>query len=311
MGGMQPRVRKSLKKLMQESQRAINWTNIEYLDLENSGLLDEDVDLILKCCQNLKLLFLSRNDFVSLSECIKQFANLSMLKIEGCKRLRHVPELPPRLLHIYALNCTSLSTESSGRLWSQINHAKEGSRVLIQMPATTFPDWFDHCSKGGTLSLRVRGKNFPRAIVAFELGKAKPRKRIYFGVFMRINGRKMSWVESDVPYQPDETRQGRVYKFDSMQGHVVLSDLLQKFREEDLERLDKFLELGWNVVDIQIRCKSPANMSIVNCGICVDKQQTDMENIAFLPPTVFSLNSSRKSLKRKAVASPLNKSAKK
>ncbi|KAI9086136.1 hypothetical protein K1719_031857 [Acacia pycnantha] len=310
LGGMQPRGRKSLKKLMQESQPSCSCTNLERLDLSNSGLLDEDVDLTLKCFQNVQELTLSRNDFVSLPECIKECANLSRLEIDGCKRLRHIPELPSRLLDIFAENCTSLSTESSGGLWSQINHAKEGSRVAIIMPATTFPDWFDYCSKGGTLSLRVRGKIFPRVVVAFETGKAKTRKGLFFRVFMRINDRKMSWLESDVPYEPDESRQGRVFVFFGKQGHVVLFDVLQNFREEELEGLNKFLELDWNDVDIQVMCNSP-DMSIVNCGICVDKQQTDMENIGFVPPRVFSLNSSRTSLKRKAITSPLNESANK
>ncbi|KAK4259590.1 hypothetical protein QN277_005906 [Acacia crassicarpa] len=307
---MQPRARKSLMKLMQESQPSISCTNLEYLTLGNSGLLDEDVDLILKCFQNVNHLDLSGNDFVSLPECIKECANLSELAIVGCKRLRHIPELPSRLLYIFAENCTSLSTESSGRLWSQINHAKEVSRVGIIMPATSFPDWFDYCSKGGTLSLRVRGKNFPHVFVAFETAKAKTRKSLFFQVFMRINGRNMSWLESDVPYEPDESRQGRVHSFMGKQGHVFLFDFRQNFFEEELEGLNKFLELDWNDVDIQVMCNSP-DMSIINSGICVDKQQTDMKNIGFVPPRVFSLNSSRTSLKRKAIASPLNESANK
>ncbi|KAI9071817.1 hypothetical protein K1719_046221 [Acacia pycnantha] len=306
--GSQPRGRTPLKKLMQESQQVTSCTNLENLDLGNSGLSDEDVCLILKCFQNVQELILSRNNFVSLPECIKECANLRKLDVVNCKRLRDIPELPLGLLEIRAENCTSLTTESSGRLWSQ---AKNLLSKGVDMPATTFPDWFDCCCKGGTLSLRIHGKNFPHLVVAFESGKAKTRKSLLFHVLMRINGRKMQWLESDVPYVPDASREGCVFVLFGKQGHVYSFYLLQNFNEEELEGLHRFLELDWNDVDIQVTCLQH-DVSIVNCGIYVDKQQiTNMENIHFVSPRLFPMNASRNLLKRKAIASPLNESAKK
>lgn len=178
------------------------------------------------------------------------------------------------------------------------------------MPTTTFPDWFDYCCKGGTLSFRIHGKNHPRVFVAFETGKSKIKKGFFFQVFMRINGRKMSWIESDVPYQPDESRKGRVLVFFGKQGHVILLDILQNFMDEELEGLSKFLELDWNDVDIQVMCKSPY-ISVIKSGVYVDKHKIGKKNIEFVSPRVFSMNDSRTSLKRKAIASPPNESAKK
>ncbi|XP_054779034.1 disease resistance protein RUN1-like isoform X2 [Prosopis cineraria] len=299
LGDIQPHGRKSLKRLMQESRPAISYTNLEYLDLENCGLLDEDLCLTLNCFQNVQELNLSRNDFVSLPECIKECANLIKLDVTNCKRLRDIPELPSKLKDIRAENCTSLTMESLGHLWSQV---KNCFCLGIGSPATTFPDWFDHCCKGGILSFGVHGKIFPRVVIAIKSWKSNTRKRHFFQVFMRINGRKMPWIQSDAA---DASEEGRVFVFFGKPGHVFLFDLLKDFREEELERLNKFLKLDWNDVEIQVTCL-PHDIAVVKCGIYVDKQQTNMENVQFKSPVI-----SRTSLKRRAIASPPNKPPKK
>ncbi|XP_054777994.1 TMV resistance protein N-like [Prosopis cineraria] len=296
LGGLKPHGRKSLKKVLQESQLTImSFSKLARLDLHDCGLLDEDLDLTLKCFKNVRDLNLSWNDFVSLPGCIKECVHLWRLIVGNCKRLRDIPELPSSLGDIMANNCTSLTLESSGRLWSQ---AKKSFGVGIVMPETTFPDWLDHCCKGAKLSFRVRG-NFPRVVVAYETGKANTRMEFYsLEVFMSINGRnKMSWVQSD----RDARERGRILLSFGGQGHVFLYDLLSDFREEELEGLNKFLDLDWNDVDIQVTCQPP-DLSIVNCGIYVDKQQTNMENIQFKSP-LLSMDTSKTSLKRKAIAS--------
>ncbi|XP_028793761.1 disease resistance protein TAO1-like [Neltuma alba] len=305
LGGLRSHGRKSLKKLLQESQPFVSCTNLECLDLGNCGLLDEDVYHTLKCFQNLQDLDLSGNHFASLPECIKECDDLMMLEINNCKRLRDIPELPSGLRHIKAENCTALTTESISRLWFQ-------AKTFFTMPATTFPDWFDYCCEGDTLSLGVRGKNFPALVIAIESGKAKAkRSRLTFQVFIRINDRKMSWTNHDVPYALGQSRECDALVFFGKQGQVISFDLLQNyFDEEELEELSKFLELGWNYVDIQVMCDSP-NISIIKSGVYVDKQQTSMENIRFVSPRAFMNNASRTSLKRKVISSPLNEPAKK
>ncbi|XP_030971337.1 TMV resistance protein N-like isoform X2 [Quercus lobata] len=48
------------------------------------------------------------NDFVSLPESISHLFKLSRLLLDGCKRLRSIPNLPPYFNHISVNNCTSL-----------------------------------------------------------------------------------------------------------------------------------------------------------------------------------------------------------
>ncbi|KAI9074011.1 hypothetical protein K1719_044011 [Acacia pycnantha] len=302
LGGLKSHGRKSLKKLMKESQPPIvSCMNIDRLDLHNCGLLDEDVELILKCFQNVRDLNLSGNDFVSLPNCIKECVHLWKLEVSKCKRLRDIPELPSSLGDITAENCTSLTTESSGHLWAQ---AINSNRLAIWMPATTYPDWFDQYCEGGTLCFHVRGKNFPRVVVAFETGKANRSKRESFHDFMSINGStKMPWMQSDFSI---EAEGGRVLVSPGKQGHVFVGDVLGEFTEEELEGLNnKCLELDWNDVEIQVTCRTQ-DIDIVNCGIYVDKKQTNMENVQFKSPLI-----SRTSSKRRAIGSPPDEPPKK
>ncbi|KAI9086177.1 hypothetical protein K1719_031898 [Acacia pycnantha] len=112
LGGLKSYGRKSLRKLIKESQPPIvSCMNIDRLDLHNCGLLDEDVELILKCFQNVRDLNLSGNDFLSLPKCIKECVHLWKLEVSKCKRLRDIPELPSSLGDITAENCKSLTTE--------------------------------------------------------------------------------------------------------------------------------------------------------------------------------------------------------
>ncbi|XP_070663831.1 TMV resistance protein N-like isoform X2 [Malus domestica] len=63
----------------------------------------------LHCWSTLTDLDLSRNNFVSLPDCISKFVNLKGLKLQGCKRLREIPHaLPPNLRELCLDDCTSL-----------------------------------------------------------------------------------------------------------------------------------------------------------------------------------------------------------
>ncbi|XP_028769769.1 TMV resistance protein N-like [Neltuma alba] len=104
--GIQPPSRKSLMKLMQESQPVISCANLETLNLENCCLTDEDLHLALNCFWNVQKLILSGSNFVSLPACIKECANLQTLALNNCKRLRDIPELPSKLENIEAEDCT-------------------------------------------------------------------------------------------------------------------------------------------------------------------------------------------------------------
>ncbi|PRQ36217.1 putative TIR domain, P-loop containing nucleoside triphosphate hydrolase [Rosa chinensis] len=62
-----------------------------------SLLSDCDFLMTLDCWETLERLNLSRNNFVSLPACLTKFVKLRELDLEGCKRLREIPELPPNV----------------------------------------------------------------------------------------------------------------------------------------------------------------------------------------------------------------------
>ncbi|XP_054777352.1 disease resistance protein RUN1-like isoform X2 [Prosopis cineraria] len=289
LGGIQPDSRKSLKKLMQENQPIISCTNVQFLILENCCLLDEDIHLTLNLFRNLIELNLSGNDFVSLPECLKECRKLLKLDMNNCKRLRDIPELPSNLLYIQAENCISLTAESLGHLWSQAKKEFFGMRIIL--PATpTFPDWLDNWCEGGKLSF-LACRNFPHVAFAFELGKANTSRRRHSVQFsLSINGRVIQKTHDGIKIA---------------QGHVSLFNLGVAFEGEDWMWSQRFMDLDWNDVEVQVTCLTPVMVPVVKCGVYVYKQQTNSKNIQFKSP-LLSMNAPTSSLKRKSVASPSN-----
>ncbi|XP_050132633.1 TMV resistance protein N-like isoform X2 [Malus sylvestris] len=90
--------------------------NVFWLDLIGCNLSESDFPVPLQyepsslhCWSKLTYLDLSRNNFVSLPDCISKFVNLIRLRLKGCKRLREIPHaLPPNLSDLYLDDCTSL-----------------------------------------------------------------------------------------------------------------------------------------------------------------------------------------------------------
>lgn len=66
----------------------------------------------LNCLSSISDLYLNDNNFEIMPACIKQLSLLRSLDISGCKRLRSLPMLPPRLEFIDAHDCRSLETIS-------------------------------------------------------------------------------------------------------------------------------------------------------------------------------------------------------
>ncbi|KAK4259585.1 hypothetical protein QN277_005901 [Acacia crassicarpa] len=157
------------------------------------------------------------------------------------------------------------------------------------LAATTFPDWLDHGCKGGTLSFRAREK-FPVFTLVVEVGKDDTSRSLVVDVYISINGRKIQ--TSEYLSCLETTRGGNVALFDL--------EMIDDIRLEVETMFDKYLEMGWNDVEIEFRNLNPPDMSIVSCGLCVNKLLTNMRNIRF-----------KSSLKRRAMASPSNEPPKK
>ncbi|KDP37884.1 hypothetical protein JCGZ_05766 [Jatropha curcas] len=122
--------------------------SLQELDLGNCGIseIPENIGLLV----SLKELYLDGNDFESIPASIKQLSNLDTLKLNDCKRLRYLPELPGTR-SFSASNCTSLEfvsfssfskaeTEDDLR-YTELNFGnciKLGDNVLLQITEALF-----------------------------------------------------------------------------------------------------------------------------------------------------------------------------
>nr|BCM78833.1 candidate crown gall disease resistance protein 4 [Malus hybrid cultivar] len=78
------------------------------LDLSGCKLSESDFFVPLDCWSTLRKLDLSRNNFVSLPDCISKAVNMEILLLSDCKTLREIPVLPPKLWQLDLDGCISL-----------------------------------------------------------------------------------------------------------------------------------------------------------------------------------------------------------
>ncbi|GKE20864.1 NB-ARC domains-containing protein [Tanacetum coccineum] len=77
-----------------------------HLNLKGNNLLEVTESIgSLSCLQDLNL---KGNNFTILPGSLSQLSQLGILELDGCKKLEVLPELPPRVWNISAVDCTSL-----------------------------------------------------------------------------------------------------------------------------------------------------------------------------------------------------------
>ena len=69
----------------------------------------------------LKILYLSGSNIVTIPETIASFTSLADLYIDNCTKLRKIPSLPQSIRRVSAINCFSLDPQSFRRLWTQVS----------------------------------------------------------------------------------------------------------------------------------------------------------------------------------------------
>ncbi|XP_068342846.1 TMV resistance protein N-like [Pyrus communis] len=150
----------------------------EVAKFENN-LLNEEIlphsDFLapLDCWFGLTSLDLSRNNFVSLPDCISKVVNLETLYLKDCKRLREIPVLPPKLKELYLDDCTSLekipklppslenlslcncfglSGDEVAKLENNLLNEEilPRSQLYIHYPGNEVPKWFSYTSNHPT-----------------------------------------------------------------------------------------------------------------------------------------------------------------
>ncbi|KAI9108277.1 hypothetical protein K1719_020760 [Acacia pycnantha] len=119
---------------------------------------------------NVRVLDLSGNDFTILPAWMKECHFLEILELDECKHLREVEGIPPSLRRLEARNCVSLSLESKSIILSEELHGAPGryninykeekynynyeeeKHIFFWVPSRSIPKWFDHRSKGASIS---------------------------------------------------------------------------------------------------------------------------------------------------------------
>lgn len=95
--------------------------NKVYLYLSSCNLTTEHLVACLNGFANMVYFDISYNNFTVLPACIKECIHLKTLLLNNCKQLQDILVIPPKLEDIDALNCTSLTSQSSSVLLSQVS----------------------------------------------------------------------------------------------------------------------------------------------------------------------------------------------
>ncbi|XP_054803840.1 TMV resistance protein N-like [Prosopis cineraria] len=253
-----PQLRNFLKKLQEMGQQAPTFHNVDSLNLENCGLLDEDLPIILYSFPKLTSLDLSRNKFVMLPSRMQEFLYLQLLHVDSCKFLQEIPSLPPDLRFINATNCTSLNAESSNLLLSQETFQERELHVVV--PGASIPMWFDLCNKGKYMTFWVREK-FPVISLCYVFAvEGEMKEGLSCQVHFFINGEELFELEIPTSFSK------------MMTDHVWLFDL-QTLPSFQGNPCDSYLDDNWNQVEISCEKMSKVpNVNVSWCGIHVSKQ---------------------------------------
>ncbi|KOM43151.1 hypothetical protein LR48_Vigan05g075500 [Vigna angularis] len=265
-----PQLRNFLTKLANMGESTHTFGNILSLNLENCGLIDEDLPIIFNSFPNLASAVLSRNNFEALPSCIQQCPCLELLHLDNCKKLQEIPAFPPNMQYINAQNCTSLSVESSNLLLNK--ETFEGWELQAMVPGTVVPEWFDHITKGEYMTFWVREK-FPAIIICFVLEVESEMKKIFnCEICFYINGEEI--YELEIP---------RGFS-DMVTDHVWLYDL-RTHSSINWRSLDLYLMDDWNQVEISCeKISGASNVTVSWCGVHVVKQEANMKDILLTDP---------------------------
>ncbi|GAU28124.1 hypothetical protein TSUD_295610 [Trifolium subterraneum] len=138
------------------------FSNVQELWLIKCNLPDELLPTVLMLFANVPKLRLINckilgSNFKILPECIEECLLLSSLILNCCKYIREVKGIPPNLKYMYALRCESLASSSRSMLLNQELHVARSTEFSIAGTARV-PEWFEHLTKGPSISFWFRKK---------------------------------------------------------------------------------------------------------------------------------------------------------
>ncbi|XP_028770173.1 inactive disease resistance protein RPS4-like [Neltuma alba] len=247
--------------------------NISCLGLTRCNISNENLQIYLSSFSNVQILDLTGSNFTILPACIEDCQNLIQLKLDECQHLIEVEKVPPSIKQLTAAACVSLSLESKKLLLSKellasvipINYQllSKVFRAHLCVPGGSIPEWFDHYSKGPSISFWFRD-HFPSLCIC---------------AIVQPMGNNC-WVQTEV-FKNDEV----AYK----------CNLWQMTRGYDVEHIimhymwnfginEEFDEHQWN--HVKICSQSEYGDAVKERGIYVIRDEwTNMENIRFTDPS--------------------------
>ncbi|XP_019415313.1 PREDICTED: uncharacterized protein LOC109326884 [Lupinus angustifolius] len=256
-------------------------SNKIHLYLSSCNLTNEHLAICLIGFAKVVYLDLSYNNFTVLPECIKECIDLKTLLLIECKQLQDIFVIPPKLDEIDALNCTSLTSQSSSVLLSQAFH--DAGDKIVMLPGSIIPEWFDHCIQERSITFWGR-KQFPKICVcaAFGVSENLPHHfRVRLSILINGEQRILS----------------KCYSWSIVTDHVWLFDLRVLVNDSNLR--GTFMKHDWNRVEVafedyqveystvQVKHEPTRMATIKWFGIHVYRQENNMENILFTNATTL------------------------
>ncbi|KAK7291279.1 hypothetical protein RIF29_06288 [Crotalaria pallida] len=235
--------------------------------------------LDVRYCESLKYLDLTA------SPCL-----LRTLNLENCRHLEEIRGIPPTIQVLTAIHCTSLTDSSKSILLNQELHEEVGN-MLLSLPGSMIPEWFEHRSTGHSHSFWFRGK-FP-AISACLAIRLEDVNHISLNICpkLNINGNTVNG-----PFEFCEkfldgifVRVHHIFIFDiKLEDNVDELVLLENewnhaelsFYELELSENEwKHSEVSYDTLDDDDECFA------TQTGFHVFKQGSSMEDIRFTIPS--------------------------
>ncbi|KAG6736133.1 hypothetical protein POTOM_061163 [Populus tomentosa] len=197
--------------------------SLEVLDLcacnLKEGALPEDIG----CLSSLKSLDLSQNNFISLPESINQLSGLEMLVLEDCRMLESLPE--------------------------GLSNPRPGFGIIV--PGNKIPGWFNHQSKGSSISVQVPSWSMGFvAYVAFSANGESPSLSCHF----KSNGRENYRSPISISCNSIQVLSDHVWLF------YLSFDYLKELKEWKHESFSN-IELSFHSDERRVKVK--------NCGVCL------------------------------------------
>ncbi|KAK7274824.1 hypothetical protein RIF29_15923 [Crotalaria pallida] len=201
-------------------------------------------------------LLLDFSNIKMLPTSINACQSLIRLSLNGCKELREIRGLPPNIEILSALNCTSMTSRSKAILLSRTLHEGGGRNFVV--PGSSIPYWFNHCTRGPSLSFWFH-KELPSITICVvgDMGSHEDYPKFRLSINdSDPHGFSFMGIREAAPI-----------------NHVYLSDLR-------LDRYDR--EDGWNHAEVSYCTKWwPSEVNIKWMGIHVQEQHTSLIDFRF------------------------------